>query len=177
MSSTYQSHNHALAKWCYIAKQDDELVIQVTELSGRRCMFSDFINTLLSALALAILGKIWKAAGGHRDDNRISRVMSHYTTGALRRRHQKLPFLFYECIGGIITPFHDPKSAHIDMGEVPHELYKKAERLAKVQAKLGRLPNFDFTVKGSKHIYRVCTETDLFRSHTLVFYRRPRLLI
>ena len=139
-------------------------------------MLNEFFNTFLASLALEASKKIWKAVRD-RDDNRILRALSHYTIETIRRRRQRLPFSFYECIGGIITPFHDPESAHIDMDEVPFGLYRRALRLAKVQAKLGKLPNFDFTVKGSKYIYRVCTETNFFRSHTLVFYRRPRLLI
>lgn len=156
-----------------------------TQLVFRKCdeqiggwyMFDEFINTFLSTLALSALAKIWKIGRRQNGANRALHVLSHYTVRAVRRRHQRLPFSFYECIGGIIVPFSNPGSAHIDMDEVPHKLYKMAERLGKTQAKLGRVPNFDFNVKGSKNIYRVCTETDYFRVHTLVFYRRPRLLI
>lgn len=140
-------------------------------------MLNEFINTFLSALAIATLAKIWKICRRQNGTNRFLHVLSHYTVEAVRRRRQRLPFSFYECIGGIITPFHDPKSAHIDMAEVPSVLFEKALRLGEVHATLGRFPDFDFTVRGSSYIYRVCTETHHFKSHTLVFYRRPRLII
>ena len=134
--------------------------------------FDGLINAILSN----VIVRLFQHFAG-RLNKRILPTLSHYTTGAVRRRRQGLPFSFYECIGGIITPCHDPRSAHIDMEDVPHWLFKIAERLAKVQSEIGRIPSFDFNVKETKYIYRICTETDIFRSHTLVFYRRPRLFI
>ena len=138
-------------------------------------MVSDFINTFLSALALAILGKIWKATGAYRDANRIIHVLSHYTTGVVKRLRQGLPCPFYKCIGGIIVPLHAPNSAHIDMDEVPDDLYRAAEEMGMIYAKIGLVPNFDFTVEDRDDIYRICAVPE-FGSHILAFYRRPRLL-
>ena len=134
--------------------------------------FDALINAILSNVIVRLCQHI-----SGRLNRRILPILSHYTIGTIRRRRQRWPFCFYECSGGIITSFHDPKSAHIDMEDVPHWLFKIVERIAKVQSELGRIPSFDFNGKGPKYIYRICTETDVFRSHTLVFYRRPRLFI
>ena len=134
--------------------------------------FGEFINAILSNVIIRLFQGVFG-----RMNKRILPTLSHYTIEAVRRRHQGLPFCFYECRGGIITPLPEPDSALTVMDDVPDEIYEEAVTRGTEQAKLGGFPNFDFKIKGAKYIYRVYASTVFFHSHTLAFYRRPRLFV
>ena len=129
--------------------------------------------TIVGGILVSIVVGVSKHMYG-RINKRILSTLSHYL-GTVKRRRQGLACPLYECLGGIIVPLHDVDSAYFDMAAVPDWIYKAAEAAGRIYAKLGRLPDFDFKVQDGDHIYRICAEPG-FSSHTLAFYRRPRLL-
>ena len=141
----------------------------------------DLIRMLIKILFLDILPPL---ADWMRDSGgfqylwaRAQVVLRHYLIGVCDRRTLGIPYLSWECIGGVMgSSLPDGRITHQDTKDVPEWLRNRIHGVIDLMCANGQPPLFNLKTTDKYNIYWIVSTIER-GSPVLVFYRRPRLLI